>query len=79
VIWSFLLAAGSIFGIWLVSKNEKQGWRFSLFMEIPWSIWAIWLQQWGFLLLCVCYAGVYFLNMRKSILKEDAYGYKDST
>jgi hypothetical protein len=70
LIWSFLLAAGSIFGLWLVSKNERNGWKFCLFMEIPWSIWAIWLEQWGFLMLCIAYAVVYWHNGRKSILKE---------
>lgn len=63
-VWfSFILAGGSIFGLWLVSKNAKAGWSWCLFMEIPWSIWAIWLGQWGFLVLCLAYAGVYLNNL----------------
>ena len=63
--WSFALAFASMFGLWLVSKNAKFGWAWCAGMEVLWVAWAYWLQQWGFLLLCVCYGGVYVYNFSK--------------
>jgi hypothetical protein len=35
-------------------------------MEIPWIIWAVSVDAWGFLVLCLVYAGVYTHNLIKS-------------
>jgi hypothetical protein len=61
----FLIAGGSIYGLWLVSKSPTAGWRWCAFMEIPWIIWAISVDAWGFLVLCLVYAGVYTHNLLK--------------
>lgn len=67
MIWvQFVIAAGSIFGLWLVSKNPSAGWRWCAFMEIPWIIWAVTVEAWGFLVLCIVYAGVYVNNLVSS-------------
>ncbi|MFM7851087.1 MAG: hypothetical protein ACKO96_04025, partial [Flammeovirgaceae bacterium] len=46
--WSFLLAAFSLAGIWIAGKKPRLGWLWCMAMEIPWTIWAIWLKQYGF-------------------------------
>jgi hypothetical protein len=67
--FSFALAFGSMFGLWLTSRNPKAGWAWCIFMEFLWIFWAYWLEQWGFLLLCACYGGVYLYNLSK-VTKE---------
>jgi len=60
--WSFLLAALSMAGLWIAGKRPKLGWLWCMLMEIPWTIWAIALKQYGFALLCVFYFIVYWRN-----------------
>lgn len=67
MIWSFLLAFGSMFGMWLVPKRPRLGWAWSLGMEVPWTIWGIWLEQWGFVMLSAMFAGVYAKNLRQAV------------
>lgn len=70
MIWSFLLAFGSMFGMWLVPKRPKWGWGWSLGMEVPWTIWGVWLGQWGFVMLSFMFAGIYAKNLRSAILED---------
>ena len=63
MIWQFLLAAGSIFGIWMVSKNERAGWGWCAMMEVPWTIWEVSVEAWGFMILCWLYFGIYTHNL----------------
>ena len=37
---SFLLAAGSIVGLYLVTRNPILGWSWCALMELPWSYYA---------------------------------------
>lgn len=70
----FALAAGSIYGLWLVSKSPKAGWRWCMLMEIPWVIWAVSVEAWGFLVLCLVYAGVYGHNLMKARERDEQLG-----
>ena len=70
MVWSFVLAFGSILGLWLVSRNTKIGWAWCIFMEVLWIAWSVWVAQWGFLVLCVCYLAVYLNNLRISVKEE---------
>jgi|APGre2960657404_1045060.scaffolds.fasta_scaffold155117_2 hypothetical protein len=65
-MWSFVLAAGSIGGLWVVSKKPTIGWAWTLIMEFLWVTYAALIGQWGFMVLCICYAIVYTFNLYKS-------------
>ena len=62
----FALAAGSITGLWIVSKNPIAGWRWCAIMEIPWTVWAVSVDAWGFMVLCWLYGGIYTRNLWKA-------------
>ena len=64
--WSFVLAAGSIGGLWIVSKKPTIGWAWTLIMEFLWIAYAALIRQWGFMVLCICYAIVYTFNLYKT-------------
>ena len=65
-MWSFILAAGSIGGLWIVSKRPGLGWAWILIMEFLWITYAALIRQWGFMVLCICYAIVYTYNLYKA-------------
>jgi hypothetical protein len=65
MIWvSFLLAAGSIAGLYFVKRNPRLGWGWCLFMEVPWVIYALTIGQPALAVLCAFYAAVYANNLR---------------
>jgi len=70
-MWSFVLAAGSIGGLWIVSKHPALGWLWTLIMEFLWITYSILNQQWGFMTLCICYAIVYTYNLYKARSKSE--------
>lgn len=75
--WSFALAAGSIFGIWLVTRRPKFGWYWCFGMEGLWILWGALTKQWGILALCCCYAFIYVHNAVKGSVRpapSDAHG-----
>ncbi len=63
MIASFALAAGSIFGLWLVSRWPRVGWTVCMFMEIPWVIYAYLSDVPGLAVLCGFYFIVYAYNL----------------
>jgi hypothetical protein len=66
-VWfSFVLAAGSIAGLWIVARNPKIGWGWCLAMEIPWVIYAFAIHQPALAILCLFYGGVYCVNLYKA-------------
>lgn len=69
--WSFVLAAGSIGGLWIVSKKPTIGWLWTLIMEFLWITYAFIIKQWGFMTLCICYAIVYTYNLYKARSKNE--------
>ena len=69
-MWSFVLAAGSIGGLWVVSKKPTIGWAWILIMEFLWITYAALIRQWGFMVLCICYAIVYTFNLYKTRSKN---------
>ena len=70
-MWSFVLAAGSIGGLWIVSKHPTLGWLWTLIMEFLWITYSFLTQQWGFMTLCICYAIVYTYNLYKARSKNE--------
>jgi len=64
---SFLLAFGSMAGLWIVARNQRIGWAWCLAMEIPWTIYAFMVKQQGLAVLCIFYAIVYLSNLVKAV------------
>jgi hypothetical protein len=58
----FVISVLSIGAIWAVGSKHRIGWLFAASTEIPWTLYSIWLRQYGLLLACVAWAGVYVRN-----------------
>lgn len=64
MIWSIILAAIGILGLWLAGKKKSIGWAVGLFAQILWIIFAIVTQQYGFILSALAYGYVYAKNWK---------------
>lgn len=58
------IAAITIFAFWLIGKKRRSGWAVGFLSEIPWTIYAIWLHQYGLLIACFAFFGIYAWNWR---------------
>lgn len=63
MIWSFVLAAVGIAGIYLAGKKSKWGWGLGLAAQILWLVFALTTAQYGFILTAVAYGAVYGKNL----------------
>lgn len=63
MIWSFVLAAVGIAGIYLAGRKSKWGWGLGLFAQILWVVFALTTAQYGFILTAVAYGAVYGKNL----------------
>lgn len=63
MIWSFVLAAVGIAGIYLAGKKSKWGWGLGLGAQVLWLIFALVTAQYGFILTAVAYGAVYGKNL----------------
>lgn len=63
MIWSFVLAAVGIAGIYLAGRKSKWGWGLGLFAQILWVVFALSTAQYGFILTAVAYGAVYLKNL----------------
>ena len=67
-VWSWVLAAIGVSGIFFVGQKTIWGWIVLLANEVLWTVYAIVTQQFGFIFSAVAYAIVYvrsFLHWRK--------------
>jgi hypothetical protein len=67
-VWSWVLAAIGVSGIFFVGQKTIWGWLVLLANEVLWTVYAIVTQQFGFIFSAVAYAIVYvrsFLHWRK--------------
>lgn len=62
MIWSFLLAAIGIAGLYLAGKKNYWGWGLGVCAQALWAVYAVTTGQWGFLLSAAAYAIVYTKN-----------------
>jgi hypothetical protein len=58
-LWSWVLAAIGVSGIFFVGQKTIWGWLILLANECLWMIYAIATQQYGFIFSAVAYAVVY--------------------
>ena len=68
IMWSWILAAIGVTGIFLVGKKTIYGWLILLLNECIWIAYAIATDQYGFIVMALSYAAVYiksYLAWRK--------------
>jgi len=58
-LWSWVLAAIGIAGIFVVGQKTIWGWWILLFNECLWILYSMHTQQYGFIVGAVAYAAVY--------------------
>ena len=63
---SFLLAAGSMTGLWIAAKRPVLGWSWLLGMECFWVWYSLASNQRGLAVLCVAYGIIYAVNLLKT-------------
>lgn len=64
-LWSWLLAAVGITGIYLAGSRRTIGWTIGVAAQVLWVAYAIVTQQWGFIASALVYAAVYARNWIK--------------
>lgn len=62
LIWSIVLAAVGIYGLYLAGSKKLYGWIISFSAQVLWFIFAILTHQYGFILSAVAYGWVYGRN-----------------
>lgn len=65
LIWSILLAAVGILGIYLAGRKNLWGWAVGVGAQVLWIVFAIVTGQYGFILSALAYGWVYGLNFWK--------------
>lgn len=60
--WSWLLAAGGVFGLWLAGRKNRWGWAVGLAMQVLWIVYAVVTAQYGFIIAALAYSFVYAVN-----------------
>lgn len=64
MIWSWLLAAVGVFGLYLAGKKNPMGWAVGLAAQVLWIAYALVTKQWGFIASALAYGWVYGKNYR---------------
>ncbi len=65
MIWSFVLAAIGIFGLYIAGKQIWWGWAVGIGVQALWVIFALATQQYGFIFSAIAYGWVYGNNAHK--------------
>jgi len=67
-MWSWVLAAIGVTGIFFVGRKTVWGWLVLLINECLWTVYAIQTKQYGFILMSTAYSAVYiksFIHWRR--------------
>lgn len=64
-VWSYLLAAVGILGIWMAGRKSWVGWAIGCGAQLLWVAYALVTAQYGFIISALAYAAVYANNWRK--------------
>lgn len=64
-MWSYLLAAVGILGIWLAGRKSAWGWAVGLGAQLLWIAYALVTAQYGFILSALAYGAIYGRNWWK--------------
>ncbi|WFE60816.1 hypothetical protein [Micromonospora sp. WMMD712] len=63
-LWSWLLMAVGVTGLYLAGKRSWTGWAIGLAGQFLWLAYSLVTEQWGFLASCFVYGAVYIRNLR---------------
>ena len=61
-VWSYLLTAAGVTGIWLAGRKSTWGWAIGLGAQVLWVAYAVATRQWGFIVSALVYGSVYARN-----------------
>ena len=64
-IWSVALGIAGISGQYIIGKKSHKGYLVGMGTQILWFIFAVQTKQYGFILLCSLYFGIYFKSWRE--------------
>lgn len=64
-MWSYLLAAVGILGIWLAGRKSAWGWAVGLGAQGLWIAYALITSQYGFIASALAYGTIYARNWWK--------------
>lgn len=65
MLWSWILTAVGILGIWLAGRKSWVGWAVGLGAQVLWVAYAITTAQWGFIASAFAYGSIYARNWWK--------------
>ena len=61
-VWSWLLTAVGVTGLFLAGKKNKAGWAVGFGAQALWVTYAVATHQWGFIVSAFAYGSVYAKN-----------------
>lgn len=64
-IWSWILTAVGITGIYLAGSKNKLGWLIGILAQVLWLVFGLTTQQYGFIVSAFVYGFVYIRNWRR--------------
>ena len=70
-LWSWILTIFGIVGLYLAGSKNAYGWIIGLCAQILWLTYAIFTQQYGFIVSAFAYGFVYSRNFHKWTTAED--------
>jgi len=73
VVWSLVLAAVGIAGLWIAGKKNAWGWLVGLAAQVLWIVYACVTVQYGFIISALAYGFVYgknFITWRREKKEE---------
>lgn len=64
-MWSYLLAAIGIFGLWAAGSKKSWGWLIGVGAQLLWIAYGLSTHQYGFIVSALAYGFVYGRNYWK--------------
>lgn len=64
MLWSWILTAVGVFGLWLAGRRSPWGWAVGMGAQGLWVSYAVATAQYGFLVSAGAYFWVYLKNFR---------------
>lgn len=64
-MWSWVLTAASLLGLWLTGNKRREGWLVALASEGLWAAYGALTRQYGFIAMSLAFAAMHVRNWRK--------------
>jgi len=68
---SYLLAAISLTGLFIVPRKPRLAWFVLMITEVGWIVWCTYIKQGALALLAVFYFALYLSNLYRSTNKKE--------